>query len=94
MKTYGGVDVYTHVFLISALVGGERSASRPCRFTPGERAPITHWIRDWVGLRADMEKRKLFPPPELELLLFGRPVRSQSLLPSYRRTVALNCIVI
>jgi hypothetical protein len=28
MKTYGGVDVQIHVFLTSALVGGEWSASR------------------------------------------------------------------
>jgi hypothetical protein len=34
MKTYGGVDVQTHVFLTSALVGGEWSASRPGRVTP------------------------------------------------------------
>jgi hypothetical protein len=31
MKTYGGVDVQTRVFLTSALVGGERSDLRPCR---------------------------------------------------------------
>jgi hypothetical protein len=36
MKTYEGVDVKIHVFLTSALVGGERSASRPNHFTPGE----------------------------------------------------------
>jgi hypothetical protein len=48
MKTYGGVDVYTHVFLTSALVGGEWSASRPGRFTPGERALGIHWIGGWV----------------------------------------------
>jgi hypothetical protein len=30
----------------SALVGGERLASRPGRFTPG-----THWIGSWVGPR-------------------------------------------
>jgi hypothetical protein len=36
MKAYEGVDVQTHIFLISALVGGEWSASRPGRFTPGE----------------------------------------------------------
>jgi hypothetical protein len=30
--------------LISALDGGEWSASRPGRFTPRERAPGTHWI--------------------------------------------------
>jgi hypothetical protein len=22
---------------------------------PGERAPPTHWIRGWVGLRADLD---------------------------------------
>jgi hypothetical protein len=30
------VGVQIHVFLTSALVGGEWSASRPCRFTPGK----------------------------------------------------------
>jgi hypothetical protein len=55
MKTYGGVDVQTNVFLTSALVGGEWSASRPGRFTPKERAPATHWIGGWVGPRADLE---------------------------------------
>jgi hypothetical protein len=40
MKTYGGVDVKTHVFLTSALVGGEWSASRPDSFTPGENPPV------------------------------------------------------
>jgi hypothetical protein len=55
MKAYGGVDVYNHVFLTSALVGGERSASRPGRFAPGGRAPGTHWIGDWVDLRAGVD---------------------------------------
>jgi hypothetical protein len=44
---------------MSALVGGEWSASRPGRFTPGERAPSTYWIGGWEGPRAgldDMEK--------------------------------------
>jgi hypothetical protein len=35
MKTYGGVDVKIHIFLTSALVGGEWSASRFGRFNPG-----------------------------------------------------------
>jgi hypothetical protein len=35
MKAYGVVDVQIHIFLISALVSGEWSASRPGRFTPG-----------------------------------------------------------
>jgi hypothetical protein len=42
MKPYGGMDVYIHDFLTSALVGGEWSASRLGRFIPGERAPGTH----------------------------------------------------
>jgi hypothetical protein len=35
-------------FLTSELDGGEWSDSRPGRFTPGEIAPGTHWIRGWV----------------------------------------------
>jgi hypothetical protein len=59
MKAYGGVGVQTHVFLTSALVGGEWPASRLGRFTPGERTPGTHLIGGWVDSRAgldDMEK--------------------------------------
>jgi hypothetical protein len=55
--------------LTSALVGGEWSASRPGRFTPGERAPGTHWIGGWVGPRVGLEaveKRKFLPLPEIE----------------------------
>jgi hypothetical protein len=37
--------ICTHC-LTSALDGGEWSASRPGCFTPTERAPGTHWIRD------------------------------------------------
>jgi hypothetical protein len=48
MKTYGGVDVYIHIFLTSALFGGEWSFSHPDRFTPGQRAPSTHWIGWWT----------------------------------------------
>jgi hypothetical protein len=75
MKTYGGVDVRIHVFLSSELVGGEWSASRPGRFTPG-----TYWIGGWVGPRTgldDVERRKILPPPGLELRTLGRPARSQ-----------------
>jgi hypothetical protein len=82
MKAYGGVDVYVHIFLTSALVGGEWSASRPCHFTPGEGASGTHWLGSWVGPRAsldDAEEKKFLTPPGLELRLLSRPARSQSL---------------
>jgi hypothetical protein len=40
MKKYGGVDAYIHVFSTLALIGGEWSASRPSRFTPGKELPV------------------------------------------------------
>jgi hypothetical protein len=49
MKAYGGVDIWSHIFLTAALVGGEWTASRPGRFNPRERALDTHWIENgWV----------------------------------------------
>jgi hypothetical protein len=68
MKPYGGVDLYVQIFLTSSLAGGEWSASRPGRFTPGERAPGTHLIGGWVDPRAgldDVEKRKFLTLPGL-----------------------------
>jgi hypothetical protein len=82
MKAYGGVNVQTHVFLTSALIGSERSASRPGHFTHGERAPGSHWIGSWENPRAgldDMEKRKFLTPPGLELRPLGLPASSHSL---------------
>jgi hypothetical protein len=76
MTTYRGVDVQKHVFLTSALVSDEWSASRAGRFAPGERARGTHWI-GWVGPRAgldDVERIKILPLPGLELRTLGRPV--------------------
>jgi hypothetical protein len=67
MKTYGGVEI--HVFLTSALAGGEWSASRP-----GPSIPGTHWIGVWMGLIAgldDVEKREFLTLPGLELQSFG-----------------------
>jgi len=65
MKAYWGMELQLHTFLTSALDGGEWSVSRSGRFTPRERAPGTHWIRDWVGSRAGLEavvKRKITHP--------------------------------
>jgi len=44
MNAYRGVQVYCHLFLTSALDGGEWSASHPDYFTPVEKAGFT-WIR-------------------------------------------------
>jgi hypothetical protein len=82
MKAYGGVGVYIHIFLTSTLAGDEWSASRPGRFTPGERAHGTHWIGGWVDPRTgldDVEKRKFLTLLGLELRPLGRPARSWSL---------------
>jgi hypothetical protein len=82
MKAYGAVDVYIHIFLTSALVRGEWSASHLGRFTPGERTPCTHWIGGWVDPRSgldDLDKRKFLTVPGLEINPLGRPARSQSL---------------
>jgi hypothetical protein len=74
MKAYGGVDVQIHIFLTSALVGGERSPSRPGRFIPEERVSGTNL----TGLD-DVEMWKFLTLPGLELRPLGRPARSQSL---------------
>jgi hypothetical protein len=52
--------------------------SRP--LYPGEKAPSTHWIGDWVGPKAGLDAaEKTFLTPGLELRPLGRPARSQSL---------------
>jgi hypothetical protein len=89
MKTYGGMAVQIHAFLTSALAGGEWSASRPGRFTPG-----TYWVGGWMGSRTDMdnvERRKILPIAGLELQPLGRPARSQSL---YRLPVHDNTVLV
>jgi hypothetical protein len=96
MKAYGDLDVCIHIFLTSALVGGERSVSRPCRFTPGERTPETYRIGVWVSPRAgldDLEKKKFLTLPGLEPWPLGRPALSQPLYwLRYPKTKCINLL--
>jgi hypothetical protein len=59
-----------HVFLTSALVGGEWSASRPCRFTLRERYPDIQWIGARFGRRG---KEQILDPTGTR-----SPARTQS----------------
>jgi hypothetical protein len=68
MKAYWGWRYSSTHSLISALDGGEWSASRPGRFIPTERVPGTPWLGGWVGPRAVLDavvKRKI-PIPRRE----------------------------
>jgi hypothetical protein len=49
-----GSGYIDHIFLTSALVGGEWSASCLGRFIPGKRAPGTHWIGGGMGPRVGL----------------------------------------
>jgi len=40
---------YSSTQSLTSALDGESSASRPDRFTPGEKAPGTHRIGGWVG---------------------------------------------
>jgi hypothetical protein len=76
------VDVWIHIFLNSALVGGEWSGLGPGLFTPRERVPGIHCIGGQVGPGAgvdDVEKEKFLNLPGLEFRPLRSPARSQAL---------------
>jgi hypothetical protein len=81
MTAYGGMDVLIHIFLTLVLVGGDWSASRPDRFTPGKscRYPFDRKLGGPNAGLDDVEKRKFFILPGLELRPLSRPARSPSL---------------
>jgi hypothetical protein len=80
MKVFVGVNVQIYVFLTSAPAGSEWLALCTGSFTPGETAPLNHWIGGLVGPRTgldDTEKWQFLTLPALELRPLGRPDRSQ-----------------
>jgi hypothetical protein len=93
MKSYGGVDVLIRVFLTSAHVSGEWWASRSDRFSFGERAPDTHWLRGCVGPRSgldDMENWKFLTLLGLELQLPCRPYQNNMYINVNMKTHAIR----
>jgi hypothetical protein len=79
-RRIGGVGVYPHSFLTSALDGGEWSALRTGRFTPRERAPGTHSIREPQSRSGRGDEEKNFQPsPGIEPQDTDHPARSLAL---------------
>jgi hypothetical protein len=68
MKTYGGVDVEIHIFLASALVGCEWTASRSCRFTPRKqhRYPLSRRLDGPQSRSERCGEEKKFAVPGIE----------------------------
>jgi hypothetical protein len=69
----GGI---TSQFLLSALEGGEWSASRPGSFTSEEISTGTHWIGGWLDPRDGLDaEEKTKKPSSCQGWDNGRPVR-------------------
>jgi hypothetical protein len=96
MKTYFvGVVVQIHVFLISALVGGESSASCPGRFTPGKDLPRYPFDRGLGGPQrwSGSHKEKILYSLGTRTRSLGRGSHSQPLYRlSYSGSSCPRCI--
>jgi hypothetical protein len=65
MKAYGGVDVYIHVFLTSALVGVSGQLHASAAFPPGGKSPFYPLDRSLDGPKIRSGRRgeeKIFYP--------------------------------
>jgi hypothetical protein len=82
---WSGGDTTPHI-LISALDGGEWSASWSGHFASADRALVTHWTGSWLGRRAGLdvvEARKVSCPDRNRTRHFGCLLRSSVILVSY-----------
>jgi hypothetical protein len=73
MKTYGGVEIYFHTYLISTIYGGERPASSPGPFNPLVRVADAHSKDSWVSPRA--VNKDLLHLQKTEPQFLGRSLR-------------------
>jgi hypothetical protein len=79
MKTYGRVDIQTHV-LDLCTSWSEWSASHPCRFTSVEGASYTNRrLGGPKGRSGRHGEVKILAPTKLEIRALDCPARSQSL---------------
>jgi hypothetical protein len=69
MKAYGGNEYIALLFLTSALVGGEWSASRLRRFTPGEsRYPLDMRLGGPQSQSERRREKKILDPTGIRTL--------------------------
>jgi hypothetical protein len=72
------------------IVGGEWSASRPCRFAPAERAPGTHWRGGRVTSRHNSNNNNNNNSNHICWLLVRKPIPEEGYL--YQGCCAKNCV--
>jgi hypothetical protein len=74
MKAYRGVDVYIHLFLTSALVGGGQLHA-PAALPPGKAPPVPldRRLGGPQSRSGRCEEQKIFFLTELELRPLGHP---------------------
>jgi hypothetical protein len=81
MKAYGGVDVYIHVFVTWALVGGEWSASRLATLLLWKESPVSigqeaGWVSEPVLMTWRRENFLTLQELKLPTPLVVQPVAS------------------